>query len=162
MYSGKYYIYDTNLMTYLTLAGPLTNAGLGDTVSGTVEYSDIDGSGMPYKYICKNFNGTSVQDSDRVYTSLNVNNYGTNSSMLLNTIGGEINSNYYSLESGRSYYLPGNYSGSMIEDGSTVYCYISECYPMAMQQYMINEVVNVVSAKIPPFAIPAPICAIPH
>lgn len=151
MYSGKYYIYDTNLMTYLTLLNPITNTGLGDTVSGTVEYSDIDGSGMPYKYICKNFKGTSVQDSDRVYTSLNVNKYyGTSSSMLLSTVGGDISSNYYSLESenGVTYYLPGNYSGSTFESGSTVNCYVSTDNAMGMEQYLINEVVNVVNPNL--------------
>lgn len=151
MYSGKYYIYDTNLMTYLTLLEPIEIAGLGDTVSGTVEYSDIEGSGMPYKYICKNFNGISTQDSDRVYTSLNVNHYwGTSSSMLLSTVGGDISSNYYSLETenGVTYYIPSNYSGSPFDNGSTVYCYVSECYPMMEQKYMINEVVNVVTPNL--------------
>lgn len=147
MNDGKYYIYDTNLMTYLTLLGPITNAGFGDTVSGTVEYSDIDGSGTPSKYICRNFTGTSTKDSDRVYTSLNVNKYTADSSIILSTVDGNISSHHYSLNSG-AYYLSGNYSGGTIEAGSTINCYVSEGYPMKKQQYWINEVVNVVAANL--------------
>lgn len=147
MCNGKYYIYDTNLMTYLTLLGPITNAGFGDTVSGTVEYSDIDGSGSKDKYICRNFTGTTTKDSDRVYTSLNVNKYTADSSIILNTIGGNISSHHYSLNSG-AYYLSGNYSGGTIEAGSTINCYVSEGYPMKKQQYWINEVVNVVAPNL--------------
>lgn len=149
MYQGKYYIYDTNLMTYLTLTGPIANVGLGDTVSGTVEYSDIDGTGMTGTYICKNFSGTNTKDPSRVYTSLSVNNYYQNTAMIVSTVSGGISPIYYSLDVGESkttYYLPGDYSGSTIEGDSTVYCYVSKGYPMMiLDQYWINEVVNVVA-----------------
>ncbi|MCR4716194.1 MAG: hypothetical protein K5656_03345 [Lachnospiraceae bacterium] len=146
VYDGKYFVYDTNNYTYLTFNGPLANMNLGDTVSGTAEYADFDGLGNSSTYLFKNFSGTSVQDPNRVYTNFTVGSYYGNSQTIIYTISGSVTSQsteLYSEGMMATYSLPSNYSGPVIEAGSTVYCYVSTTNAMAMTQNLINEVVTV-------------------
>ena len=148
--NGKYFIYYNN--AYLTFNGPLANMNLGDTVSGTAEYMDFDGLGNMSTYLFKNFVGTGIQDPNRVYTNFNVENHYGNSQAIISTVTSSVNLSSIDLYSSdamkTTYSLPSNYSGAQISDGSTVYCYVSTVNINGMNKYLINEVVNVVSANL--------------
>ena len=151
VYNSKYYIYDNN--TYLTFNGPIANVNLGDTVSGTAEYVDFDGSGDRSSYLFKNFTvGSTIPDPNRVYTNFTVGSYYNNRQTLISPINGGVNSQsieFYSSDVMKTAYsLPSNYSGPQIETDSTVYCYVSTTNAMAMTQYLINEVVSVINPTL--------------